>query len=70
MPTKPANKPQTLADQIAAIRADLVQIAQLVAAMPGADRDQINVIAVPSLAFQLHWLECHARAHQPKRLNQ
>ena len=68
--TRPQHATASLADQIAQHRADLVQIAQLVAAMPGADRDQINVIAVPSLALQLHWLECHARAHQPKRLNQ
>lgn len=68
--TRPANKPQSLATQIAQIRADLVQIGQLVASMPGADREQINVITIPNLALNLVWLECHARAHQPKRLNQ
>jgi len=67
---KPQNKPSSLADQIAQVRADIVQIGQLVAAMPGADREQINVVTIPNLALNLVWLECHARAHQPTRLNQ
>lgn len=68
--TRPQHTSASLADQIAQHRSDLAQIGQLVAAMPGADRDQINLVVIPNIAAQLHWLECHARAHQPKRLNQ
>lgn len=68
--TRPQHTSASLADQIAQHRADLAQIGQLVAAMPGADRDQINLVVVPNLAKDLLWLELHARSHQPKRLDQ
>lgn len=67
--TRPQHTSASLADQIAQHRADIAQIGQLIAAMPGAEPVQI-MYAVSDLAALLHWLECHARAHQPKRLDQ
>lgn len=67
--TRPQNTTASLADQVAQHRADLAQIGQLIAAMPGSDPTAI-AYAISDVAAKLHWLECHARSHQPKRLNQ
>jgi len=67
--TRPQNTSASLADQVAQHRADLAQIGQLIAAMPGTDPLAITY-TISDVAAKLHWLELHARTHQPKRLNQ
>jgi len=65
-PTRPQARPESLADQVAIHRRELVQLAGLVACMPQVNRAIVDNLAA-RLARELAHLEQIARVHQPAK---
>lgn len=65
--TRPQARPESLSDQVAIHRRELVQLAGLVACMPQVNRAIVDSIS-GRLARELAHLEQLARTHQPGKV--